>query len=42
MELDHEKDESITYDIQKNYIDWASATKWEYGLIDVDWDTAVG
>ena len=36
------KDESITYPIQKEYIDWAAAMKWKYCLIDVDWDTTIG
>ncbi len=36
------KDNSIVYDIQKKYIDFASDMKWEYCLIDVDWDTKIG
>jgi len=36
------KDESITYPIQKEYIDWAASMRWEYCLIDVDWDTTIG
>jgi len=36
------KDDSITYQVQKNYIDWAASMKWEYCLIDVDWDTKIG
>jgi len=36
------KDNSITYDIQKKYIDFAADMKWEYCLIDVDWDTKIG
>ena len=36
------KDESITFEVQKNYIDWAASMKWEYCLIDVDWDTRIG
>jgi alpha-glucosidase len=36
------KDNSITYDVQKKYIDWAAEMKWEYCLIDVDWDTKIG
>ncbi len=36
------KDDSITYDVQKRYIDWSAAMKWEYCLIDVDWDTKIG
>ncbi|MDO9254962.1 MAG: glycoside hydrolase family 97 catalytic domain-containing protein [Bacteroidales bacterium] len=36
------KDDSITYDVQKRYIDWAAQMKWEYCLIDADWDTKIG
>jgi alpha-glucosidase len=36
------KDNSITYDVQKRYIDFAADMKWEYCLIDVDWDTKIG
>jgi hypothetical protein len=36
------KDNSIIYDIQKKYIDFAADMKWEYCLIDVDWDTKIG
>lgn len=36
------KDDSITYEVQKNYIDWAAQMKWEYCLVDVDWDTKIG
>ncbi|KQM77208.1 alpha-glucosidase [Pedobacter sp. Leaf216] len=36
------KDNSITYDIQKKYIDFAADMRWEYCLIDVDWDTKIG
>jgi len=36
------KDNSITYDVQKKYIDFAADMKWEYCLIDVDWDTKIG
>ncbi|RQO73711.1 alpha-glucosidase [Pedobacter sp. KBW01] len=36
------KDNSIVYDIQKKYIDFAADMKWEYCLIDVDWDTKIG
>jgi alpha-glucosidase len=36
------KDNSITYDVQKEYIDFAADMKWEYCLIDVDWDTKIG
>jgi hypothetical protein len=36
------KDDSITYDVQKRYIDWSAQMKWEYCLVDVDWDTKIG
>lgn len=36
------KDSSITYNTQKKYIDFAAEMKWEYTLIDVDWDTKIG
>ncbi|MBL4827078.1 MAG: glycoside hydrolase family 97 catalytic domain-containing protein [Spongiibacteraceae bacterium] len=36
------KDDSITYDIQKEFIDYASDMHWEYTLIDVNWDTTIG
>jgi hypothetical protein len=36
------KDESILYDVQKKFIDFASSMHWEYCLIDVNWDTRIG
>lgn len=36
------KDESITYDIQKEFIDYASDMQWPYCLVDVNWDTTIG
>ena len=36
------KDESITYDVQKQFIDFAADMKWPYCLIDVNWDTTIG
>ncbi|MBO9672456.1 MAG: glycoside hydrolase family 97 catalytic domain-containing protein [Sphingobacteriaceae bacterium] len=36
------KDDSIVYDVQKRYIDFAADMKWEYCLIDADWDTKIG
>ncbi len=36
------KDNSITYDIQKKYIDFAADMHWEYCLIDVNWDRNIG
>jgi len=36
------KDGSITYDVQKKYIDFASIMNWQYCLIDVNWDLTIG
>ncbi|WP_443938968.1 glycoside hydrolase family 97 catalytic domain-containing protein [Pedobacter sp. MW01-1-1] len=36
------KDNSIKYELQKEYIDFASNMKWEYCLIDADWDRKIG
>lgn len=36
------KDDSIVYDVQKRFIDFAAEMKWEYCLIDVNWDTNIG
>jgi len=36
------KDESIKYDIQKEFIDYASLMHWEYCLIDVNWNCTIG
>lgn len=36
------KDNSVTYDVQKRFIDYAAEMGWEYCLIDVNWDTMIG
>ncbi len=36
------KDQSITYDIQKEHIDFAAQMDYEHCLIDVNWDTTIG
>jgi hypothetical protein len=36
------KDDNITFDEQKKYIDFAAAMHWQYCLIDADWDTKIG
>lgn len=36
------KDDSIVYDVQKKFIDYAADMKWEYTLIDVNWDRNIG
>lgn len=36
------KDDNITFDEQKKYIDYAYDMHWQYCLIDADWDTRIG
>ncbi len=36
------KDDSVVYDVQKRFIDFAADMRWEYCLIDVNWDTKIG
>jgi len=36
------KDDSIVYDVQKRFIDFAANMRWEYCLVDADWDTKIG
>jgi alpha-glucosidase len=36
------KDDSIVYDVQKRFIDYAADMNWQYCLIDVNWDTKIG
>lgn len=36
------KDGSINYTVQKRYIDFAASMKWQYCLIDVNWDRRIG
>lgn len=36
------KDDSLVYSEQKRYIDFAAEMKWEYCLIDADWDRKIG
>lgn len=36
------KDDSIVYDVQKRFIDYAADMQWQYCLIDVNWDTKIG
>ncbi len=36
------KDESVNYDTQKEFIDYASEMGWEYVLVDVNWDQNIG
>ena len=36
------KDDSTVYHVQKRYIDFAADMKWQYCLIDADWDKTIG
>lgn len=36
------KDNSVNYEVQKNFIDYAADMHWEYCLVDVNWDTQIG
>ncbi|MCE9678505.1 glycoside hydrolase family 97 protein [Shewanella sp. AS1] len=36
------KDESITYPVQKQFIDHAADMRWQYALVDVNWDRNIG
>ncbi|MFB2119240.1 glycoside hydrolase family 97 catalytic domain-containing protein [Parapedobacter sp. 2B3] len=36
------KDDHITYDEQRRYIDFAADMDWQYCLIDVNWDRKIG
>ena len=36
------KDDATVYDIQKKFIDYAADMKWDYALVDADWDRKIG
>jgi alpha-glucosidase len=36
------KDDSTVYSVQKRYIDFAADMKWQYCLIDANWDKTIG
>lgn len=36
------KDQSVNYDTQKEFIDYAAEMGWEYVLVDVNWDQTIG
>jgi len=36
------KDDSTVYPVQKRYIDFAADMKWQYCLIDAEWDRRIG
>lgn len=36
------KDNSVVYDVQKQFIDYAADMNWQYCLVDVNWDRNIG
>ncbi|HET7899052.1 MAG TPA: glycoside hydrolase family 97 catalytic domain-containing protein, partial [Flavisolibacter sp.] len=36
------KDDSTVYSVQKRYIDFAADMKWQYCLVDAEWDKRIG
>jgi hypothetical protein len=36
------KDDATVYEVQKQFIDYAADMKWDYTLIDADWDRKIG
>ena len=36
------KDDATVYDVQKRFIDYAADMRWNYTLIDADWDVKIG
>lgn len=36
------KDDSTVFSVQKSYIDFAADMKWQYCLVDADWDRRIG
>lgn len=36
------KDDSTIYRVQKRFVDYAADMKWQYCLVDADWDTKIG
>ena len=36
------KDDGTVYDVQKQFIDYAADMRWDYTLIDADWDRKIG
>ncbi|WP_229507164.1 glycoside hydrolase family 97 protein [Pseudoduganella rivuli] len=36
------KDDATVYDVQKKFIDYAADMRWDYTLIDADWDRKIG
>ncbi|QYF92669.1 glycoside hydrolase family 97 protein [Massilia sp. PAMC28688] len=36
------KDDATVYDVQKKFIDYTADMKWDYALVDADWDRKIG
>ncbi|MEO7581131.1 MAG: glycoside hydrolase family 97 catalytic domain-containing protein [Massilia sp.] len=36
------KDDATVYPVQKQFIDYAADMKWDYALVDADWDRKIG
>ncbi len=36
------KDDNTVFDVQKKFIDYAADMKWDYTLVDADWDRKIG
>jgi hypothetical protein len=36
------KDDATVFDVQKKFIDYAAQMKWDYTLVDADWDRKIG
>ncbi len=36
------KDDATVYDVQKKFVDYAADMKWDYTLVDADWDRKIG
>ena len=36
------KDDGTVFDVQKKFIDYAADMRWEYTLVDADWDRKIG
>ena len=36
------KDNFVNYEVQRRFVDFAAEMGWEYCLVDVNWDTAIG
>ena len=36
------KDNSVNYEVTRQFIDYAASMNWQYCLVDADWDTRIG